>query len=747
MRRLDLDGLDTDAIAEFVCQRSGVSPAGARAPAAILRDRTGGNPFFLRETWTDLERRGGVSALRGPQRVPVSIGDTLAARLAGLGERVRELIELAAVLGDHFDLPTLVRASATDRAQSMDAVDSATAVGLIEADDAAPGRYGFVHSLTRQAVLDRLPRARATMLHARVAQALEAHGDPALTPRIAHHYLEAHLLGYHEQAVRHALAAARQAVHSLAFEEAALWFDRAATLPETAEGTRAELSFEAAANHLRAGDFAGARVIYLRLTTMADPLVRLRAAIGVEEADSRPGLAEGRAADLITTALADCPLAPDDLLRIRALGSLGRALAFAGRTADSRVVGTRAIDNARRSGDRAVLVHALKASLWHGLTPDVGATQLARTAELAAMCAGSGDRETLSVALFFRAMVTYQAGRPDELAEALADHQRAVRSTGQPWHHYFAGCLAQGRAFLEGDFAGAERRAAAALQLGEAFGVDTTEGSYGVQMFMISRETGRLAVARGHLTGRETFADRWVAGLLALYTELGITEGIRRALRHLLDGTLAAHTTEAQWPIELAFMTEGALALGDRDAAAALRPFLADHAGMNLLGGQFVAAFGSADRYLARIAALVGDTAGAERHFATALALDERMGSVVHTAETLAEHAVALHASGTDRDRARELAARARAMAASIGQVRVLRRLEPLHQLAGRAVLTAREVEVIELLARGLSNREIGARLFISSNTAANHIRSILMKTGTANRTQAARYAAEHQLG
>jgi DNA-binding NarL/FixJ family response regulator len=55
-------------------------------------------------------------------------------------------------------------------------------------------------------------------------------------------------------------------------------------------------------------------------------------------------------------------------------------------------------------------------------------------------------------------------------------------------------------------------------------------------------------------------------------------------------------------------------------------------------------------------------------------------------------------------------------------------------------------VEVIELLADGLSNREIGARLFISANTAANHIRSILMKTGAANRTQAARYAAEHGL-
>ena len=52
--------------------------------------------------------------------------------------------------------------------------------------------------------------------------------------------------------------------------------------------------------------------------------------------------------------------------------------------------------------------------------------------------------------------------------------------------------------------------------------------------------------------------------------------------------------------------------------------------------------------------------------------------------------------------------------------------------------LTDREVEVLRLLAAGLSNQEIGARLHISANTAANHVRSILMKTGAANRTQAA---------
>lgn len=744
VRRVDLAGLDTEAIAEFVCDHAGVSPAAARAPAAILRDRTGGNPFFLRETWLDLERRGGVAALRGPQRVPATLGDTVAARLAGLGEQLRETVELAAVIGESVDLPTLVRAGPADRDASMDAVDAAVAVGVLEPVAATTDRYAFVHSLTRQAVLDRLPQARCTALHARVAQTLEARGDATLTPRIAHHYLAAHVLGFHEQALRHATAAARLAVHTLAFEEAALWFERAAALPETPEDVRAQLSFDAAANHVRAGDSARAREIYERLTTVADPLVRLEAAMGLEEATARPGLADNRAADLLGAALDGCGLAPDDLLRVRALGSLGRALAFAGRHDEGRAVGSRAVDAAHRSGDRSTLVHTLKTSLWHGLAPGLADVQLARSIELARLCAQVGDRETGSVAAFHRAIVSYLAGRPDDLAEAATDLHRAAASLGQPWHTYFAGCIAQGRAFCRGDFAQAEQRATATLQLGEAFGDDGIDGSHGVQMFMLHRETGRLDVARRYLTGRETFADRWVAGLLALYTELDVTEGTRRALAHLLDGDLAAHVTDAHWPIELAFLIEGALALGDRDAALALRPFLAVYAGMNLAGGQLVAMFGSADRYLARVAVLLGDGDSAERHFAAALAMDRRMGSVVHVAETLAAHALAVHA--TDPARARLLATEARALAEPIGQVRVLRSLDGLACSAGPAPLTAREAEVLGLVAEGLSNREIAARLFISANTAANHVRSILMKTGTANRTQAARYATEHEL-
>jgi DNA-binding NarL/FixJ family response regulator len=60
--------------------------------------------------------------------------------------------------------------------------------------------------------------------------------------------------------------------------------------------------------------------------------------------------------------------------------------------------------------------------------------------------------------------------------------------------------------------------------------------------------------------------------------------------------------------------------------------------------------------------------------------------------------------------------------------------------------LTARELEVLRLLACGLSNKEIAARLVISGKTAGTHIEHIYAKTGASNRAQASLFAAKHGL-
>ena len=71
---------------------------------------------------------------------------------------------------------------------------------------------------------------------------------------------------------------------------------------------------------------------------------------------------------------------------------------------------------------------------------------------------------------------------------------------------------------------------------------------------------------------------------------------------------------------------------------------------------------------------------------------------------------------------------------------RVLRRRE------GPAGLTAREVEVLRLVARGLSNKEIARRLVISPKTAGNHIEHIYTKIGASNRAGASLFAMQHGL-
>ena len=62
------------------------------------------------------------------------------------------------------------------------------------------------------------------------------------------------------------------------------------------------------------------------------------------------------------------------------------------------------------------------------------------------------------------------------------------------------------------------------------------------------------------------------------------------------------------------------------------------------------------------------------------------------------------------------------------------------------AGLTSREIDVLRLLARGLSNKEIAEQLVISRRTASHHVEHIYAKTGTTNRALASLFAASHGL-
>ncbi len=175
-----------------------------------------------------------------------------------------------------------------------------------------------------------------------------------------------------------------------------------------------------------------------------------------------------------------------------------------------------------------------------------------------------------------------------------------------------------------------------------------------------------------------------------------------------------------------------------------MRSLLAEHTGLNLMLGAFDGPFGSADRYLGALDSMLG-RGRPDELFCSALELDTRMAAPAHQAHTLALHAVHLRRNGSTGEQVTALEAQARRIAGPSGLVRVLRLLPSptSHRPARGDGLTAREVDVVRLLGEGRTNREIAARLRISENTAANHVRSILAKTGSGNRTQAAIYGRE----
>ncbi|HEY4355192.1 MAG TPA: response regulator transcription factor [Acidobacteriaceae bacterium] len=71
---------------------------------------------------------------------------------------------------------------------------------------------------------------------------------------------------------------------------------------------------------------------------------------------------------------------------------------------------------------------------------------------------------------------------------------------------------------------------------------------------------------------------------------------------------------------------------------------------------------------------------------------------------------------------------------------------DQLAQRLARNPVSARENEVLQLLARGLRNREIGQKLFISENTVRNHVISLLEKLGTTHRTEGIAIALQQGL-
>ena len=208
------------------------------------------------------------------------------------------------------------------------------------------------------------------------------------------------------------------------------------------------------------------------------------------------------------------------------------------------------------------------------------------------------------------------------------------------------------------------------------------------------------------------------------------------------------------WLTNIAFLAEACVRLGDRQHAPLLLRMLSPYAGRHIVTGTNVVCHGSADRLLGMLWATVGDVQSAERHLQAAISADAGQGGWPWCAEAQVElAALLLRGHGPDRERAKPLLDAALATARELGMASLLQRCVALGARGATPApspapdgLSARELEVLRLVAVGRSNRAIAERLFISPNTVANHVRNILAKTGSANRTEAAAYASRNGL-
>jgi DNA-binding CsgD family transcriptional regulator len=144
-----------------------------------------------------------------------------------------------------------------------------------------------------------------------------------------------------------------------------------------------------------------------------------------------------------------------------------------------------------------------------------------------------------------------------------------------------------------------------------------------------------------------------------------------------------------------------------------------------------------------------GQHVSAEEQFAQALALADACRAPWERALTLIAHAELL-VNTHDHGRAHVLLDEAKALCLPLGAIPALTRIERLTARLASPTdrppwgLTAREVEVLRLVAAGMSNSVIAERLFVSPSTVKVHVGNIFAKLGVTNRAAAVRLAIDY---
>jgi DNA-binding CsgD family transcriptional regulator len=664
---------------------------GSQVEPVSLHERTGGNPFYATEILAS-----------GDAAIPTSIRDAVLARASRVSPESRAVLDAAAVIGVLVD-PDLLEA--TIGAPTADAVDEALAAGLFRPFG---DRLEFRHGLAREVLFQAMSLPRRRGLHRRLLGILES--DPAFatdSAHLAHHAEEAN----DAQAVlRHAPVAARDAQAYGAHRQAAFQFARALRFAYSLPEPELAALLEARAyecyltGQLDEAIADQARAVAMR-ESATDPLK-----VGVDRCWlSRFCWFAGRNADAEHHAqaaldlLAGQPPGPEYAMACSNLSQL-RMLAY--NLPDAIHWGNQAIALATALDNQPILAHALvnvgtakmmsgdpegsrllddgiRIGLAHGLDDDVVRAWTNRAWT-------SLDRFGLDVAE--RTIDTALAFTAERDLIAMELYLKAARSRAWLARGEWEQATRQAASVAAMPSATTLTRIAALTVMGRvAVRQGTDPGTYLDDALALAEPTGQLMRLGPLRIARAEAA--WLAGdpgLAVLEAEAVYAHAVQ-AGEPWLAGELAlwlhrcGHTIDDTTPLAEPFALE---ILGQGEAAAT---FWRER-GCPLEEARALASTGEESSLLA------------------ALAIAERLG-------------------------ARPDAMRITQALRQAGATRIPRGPRPQTR-ANAANLTAREVEVIELLVQGRSNREIADALYLSPRTVGHHVSAILGKLQVGSRTE-----------
>lgn len=770
--RVRLRGFNAAETAQFMKVITGAPPADDLL--AVIHGQTEGNPLFVREMTRFLLDEGLLDAqaagfhLRNParplHRIPEGIREAIGARLNRLSAACNRVLAHAAVIGRSFHY-TVLRSVVEnmDEETLRTAFDEAISAAVVERL-AGRDTYQFSHALIREALYEELTTGQRMRIHLRVADAIEMSSAVMDWAALAHHRCAALPAGDVKKARDSAQRAGAQADRLCAYEEAARYYRLARQALETEGHAQGDayllLLIEEGETLNRSANWREAREIFGEAAALAKAL-RLphelaRAARGFEEATWRPGLSGEAAANLLREAL-DALGEAESLAKAEVLSALTRALIFTGDVDEAMRISEHAIAMARRLGEPAALANALRAGLGARWLPEHLDRRMATAAEAMELARAAGDRQRVLEAASWRLFDLMELGNLQARAAVFEAYAREADELRQPFYQYIAISSRSMLALFEGHLSTAEEWAQRALAFGARMpGLDAA-GIYGVQMFSIRREQGRLKELQplvAHFVRTTPQAARWRPGLALVFSELGLREEARAEFESLAGSGFAAVPRDGLWASSIAYLAEVCAFLEDGERAGELYAYLAPYEGRNVVAGPNIACAGAVTRHLGLLAMVMERWTDAERHFQAALEMNARQGARPWLAHTQFQFGAMLLLQGrsADRERALDLIEAAAASALEMGMQALVERSEALREKKAPAHkrypagLSRREVEVLRLIAAGKANREIADRLYVSPNTVANHVRSILTKTHTANRTEAAAFALRNAL-